>query len=485
MYLIDKPRFYTVLLLIAFSLFGTAFSQEWKPWTFETYDKWNPWEKVTEVERKEWNKKYDKKKLYGKTGMETDTSTQFLKAPDALKTEWPEGMEIAETPPSIEFAPVRGIDPMYFPEHNKSLWSNWAGVTVAPNGKFYFFEGDHRAERSHIYMWEYDPDTHDYKRVIDFAGLCGWNGRGVGDSKIHGEAGVMPDGTMWILTYWDPDPRPTMEQYYTWPGSHLITYDIHTGLAKDMGVLIPKCGWPEFRLDTERGILFAVGFRNEVLCYNVNEKRVTFCGYPPEGITWDNRCSLLDPETGLFWCRAADGSNRLISFNPEINLFTKYEETTSYRLRTYTDRRSEDGSFWISTKGSGHIFKFWPDTRRTELVTNQWNGQGYCPRVAMSGDGKYIYYMAGINYKDDNEEYRYQPVVQFNTQTHSRKVIAFVTDYYFNKYGYVMMIPFGMALSKDGGTLVINLNGAFKPRVQPFYGNPALMVVHIPKSERE
>ena len=38
----------------------------------------------------------------------------------------------------------------------------------------------------------------------------------------------------------------------------------------------------------------------------------------------------------------------------------------------------------------------------------------------------------------------------------------------------------GLALSPDGGTF----NGAFKPRVEPFYGNPALMVVHIPESER-
>ena len=47
-----------------------------------------------------------------------------------------------------------------------------------------------------------------------------------------------------------------------------------------------------------------------------------------------------------------------------------------------------------------------------------------------------------------------------------------------------MMIPFGMALSADGSTLVINLNGAFKPRRQPLYGNPAIMIIHIPERER-
>ena len=36
-----------------------------------------------------------------------------------------------------------------------------------------------------------------------------------------------------------------------------------------------------------------------------------------------------------------------------------------------------------------------------------------------------------------------------------------------------------MALSAVGSRLVINFNGAFKPRVQPLYGNPAIMVLHI------
>ena len=478
----------TVLLsLVVITLFlpDVTQCQEWKPWTFETYDKWNPWEKVTEEERRKWNKEYDRQQLYDKIGMAIDKSKKFLRAPDFLKADWPEGMEIATEQPTIEFAPVRGIDPMYFPEKNKSLWSNWAGVTLAPNGRFYFFEGDHRAENSHIYMWEYDPGAQDYRRVLDFSQLCGWGKRGVGDSKIHGDIGVMKDGTMVILTYWDPDPRPTLEQYAKWPGSHLVKYDTYSGRAKDMGVLIPKCGWPTYTLDSGRGILFAVGFRNEILCYDVNEERVTYSGYPPPGIVWDNRCALLDPETGLFWCRESGGEKRLLSFDPTTNLFTKYEESSQYRLRTYTKERSKDGSFWITTKGNGKLFKFWPDTRKTELVANQWVNSGYCPRIAMTQDGKYIYYMAGINFKDETSEYRYQPVVQFNTKTHKRKVIAFVTDYYFDKYGYVMMIPFGLEISRDGSTLVINLNGAFKPRVQPFYGNPALMVVRIPESERE
>jgi len=406
-----------------------------------------------------------------------------------MEPEWLEGVEIAETPPTIEFAPVRGIDPMYFPEDNKSLWSNWAGVTCAPNGRFYFAEGDHRAAGSHIYLWEYNPVAHDYKRVLDFAQLCGWEKQGVGDSKIHGDMGAMPDGTLWILTYWDPDPRPTPEQYDLWQGSHLVCYDTYTGRAKDMGIPLPKSGWPYYMLDPEHGNFFAVGFRGEILNYNVKEQRVTYAGYPPEGIKWGLRCTMLDPDTGWFWCASQSQPHNFISFDPATNVFTKYEETTpkdlgrnadnNSQIRAHSHKRSKGGFFWLNSQ-SGTLYKFWPDERRTEVVTCLWVDQTYVPRFAMSEDEKYIYYIPNLV-----QTYSYyQPVVQFNTETGKRKVIAFIADYYFKKYGFYNGGAHGLALSKDGGTLVINFNGAFKPRIEPFYGNPALMVVQIPESER-
>ncbi len=322
----SSPLSVMVLVMGIAALAPPAPAQEWKPWSFVTYDKWVPWEKVSEQQRRQWNEEYDRQGLYRKDGFVTDTSPEFLVIPEALKAGWPDGMTVAREAPVIDFAPVRGLDPAYFPEDNKSLWSNWAGVGRAPNGKFYFAEGDHRAKESHIYLFEYDPAARTVRKVVDFADLCGWKERGVGDSKIHGDLDIMPDGTLWILTYWDPDPKPTLEQYERWPGSHLVRFDTNTGRAEDLGVLIPKCGWPEFKVDARRGVFFAVGFRNEVLSYDVVKRKINWCGYPPAGITWDNRSSLHDPDTGLFWCVEAGGGGHLVSFDPATNTFMKYPE---------------------------------------------------------------------------------------------------------------------------------------------------------------
>ncbi len=446
------------------------------------------WEIVSEKQREKWNKEYDRQGLYTKEGMAVDCDEAFITIPENLDRKLLEGVSVAKTPPTIEFAPVRGIDPMYFPDNNRSLWSNWAGVTKAPNGCFYFAEGDHRGADSHVYLFEYNPEKQDYRRVVDFAELCGWKKRGVGDGKIHGDMGVMPDGKLWILTYWDPDPKPTEEQYDLWPGSHLVVYDTVKGTARDLGVPMPKAGWPYYTLDPERGIFFAVGFRGEILSYDIKNEKVRFADFPPDDIKWGLRCCLLDPETGLFWSSTMEKPHNFVSFNPVNNEFTVYDETTpndfgrtiNSVLRAHSHKRSPDGSFWCNSH-NGTLYKFWPDSRRTETVTCLWADHTYAPRITMTEDCRFIYYVPNLI---QSHSY-YQPVVQFDTKTHTRKVIAFIADYYFEKYGFYNGGTHGLKVSGDGSLLVINFNGAFKPKVEPFYGNPSLMVVRIPEEERK
>ncbi|MBA1341994.1 MAG: hypothetical protein C5S52_00090 [ANME-2 cluster archaeon] len=157
----------------------------------------------------------------------------------------------------------------------------------------------------------------------------------------------------------------------------------------------------------------------------------------------------------------------------------KYSDLNS-NLRAHSPSRSKDGSFWCNSM-SGTLYKFWPDDLRTETVSLLWTDHTYVPRFTASADGNFIYYIPNLL---QSHSY-YQPVMQFDTRSRKRKFIAFIADYYFDKYGFYNGGAHGIAVSSDGGTLVINFNGAFKPRVEPFYGNPALMVVRIPESERE
>ena len=81
----------------------------------------------------------------------------------------------------------------------------------------------------------------------------------------------------------------------------------------------------------------------------------------------------------------------------------------------------------------------------------------------------------------------YGPIVQYDVATGSKKVIAWLADYYYEKYGYWVGGTYGMEISNDGSFLVICMNGAFVTRDDENgspYGNPSLFVVHIPEEER-
>ncbi|MCE5250243.1 hypothetical protein LLG96_08485 [bacterium] len=443
----------------------------------------------TEEQRKAWNLEYDKKGLLHAAGMVTDTSEQFIRVPADMDSAWMGDVDIAQTPPTIGFAPVRGMKPLYFPNNTYGYWSDFGDVVQAPNGRFYFVVGDHRGRDGNCFAFEYDPVTRNYLLIIDFGRLCGWDIRGVGDGKMHGEMGAMPDGSLWILTYWDPMTWSTDEDYRKWPGSHLVRYDMFTGKAEDMGIPMPKAGWPYYTLDPERGNLCAVGFRGEILNYSVKERRVTYAGFPPEGITWWVRCMMLDPDTGMFWSCTPEPPHNFVSFDPSTNVFTKYGQTVPEDLgrnagktsviRAHSERRTREGFLWVNST-NGTLYKFWPDEVRTEVVTGLWADYTYVPRISLSGDDRYIYYVANTK----RTEYHYKPIIQFDTKTHRRKVLAFIADYYFDTYGYTFGSMHGSALSHDGSTFVMVFNGSFMPRDIGWQDTPSLVVLHIPESER-
>ena len=101
----------------------------------------------------------------------------------------------------------------------------------------------------------------------------------------------------------------------------------------------------------------------------------------------------------------------------------------------------------------------------------------------MSPKCRYLYYIAGSS-SDSGKEWGL-PVIQYDTVTDSKKVIAFLFDYYHDVYGYKAGGTFGIELSEEGSLLVIQTNGAFASLDGATFGHPAIFAVHIPESERE
>jgi hypothetical protein len=94
---------------------------------------------------------------------------------------------------------------------------------------------------------------------------------------------------------------------------------------------------------------------------------------------------------------------------------------------------------------------------------------------------RYLYYIPGAHGGAATDG---APVVQFDLQTRTRKVIAFLHPYVYENYGFIPEGTFGIALDNAGERLFITWNGKRHPDVRA-WEVCAAMVLHIPESERQ
>ncbi len=433
-----------------------------------------------EVKRRELNEKYDRLNIRRKTDFVIDRSDDFLKPPANLQGEF----DIAATPPEVRLQILPDMDPEYFSgDAYQAGWANWAKVVRGGDNRFFMAVGDHRGRGASINLYEYCHGKGQLKRVLDVSDTLGWHDDMYTDGKIHGRMGIMPDGTLWAATH--RGPQPTEEWYDAgYRGSWLFSYNIDTGEAQNWGVPLVVNELPEHTLDTERGIFLATGqLTCMMLSWDVNEKRVRYAGSPPNGWKWHPRSMLLDRETGFFWgIDYSEEPYRFLSFDPELNRFKRHDvavpgiDGPAQWPRGATVRPATDGWYYWATR-NGVLFRFRPDWENgpeVEKAGKTWGTGQDTVQLAICPQGRYIYYVPG-HYPS--------AVVQYDVKTGRRKALAFLQEYYFEKYGYWLGRSYGMEISEDGDFLVILENGTFEGRNR-VYGHPGLLVLEIPASER-
>ena len=101
-----------------------------------------------------------------------------------------------------------------------------------------------------------------------------------------------------------------------------------------------------------------------------------------------------------------------------------------------------------------------------------------------SPGGRYIYYCPGAH---GGGTYDGTPIVQYDTKTGTKKVIAFLSAFYYEKYGYTPGGTFSIKLDDKGEKLFILWNGAFADHDKSkgdVFGQCSITLVNIPESER-
>jgi len=275
-------------------------------------------------------------------------------------------------------------------------------------------------------------------------------------------------------------------------GSRLARYHTRTGRAEDLGIPVPGETYPMNGTDTRRGIFHGIGLLGGYIAYDLHTRRPLYQGRLPGDIRWSDRVTLIDPKTGC--CYGSDPDTRyIVKYDPRTNRFCRTEATIPESpitgreahpgIRTYARCRLRDGSFIAQTSG-GVMFKFFPDEQRTELIGLNWGDGCYCTAMALSRGGRYLYYTVGRH----NQVLKPgPPIVQFDTRTRQKKVLAFLHPYYRKKYGYVLGTSYSICLDAKDANLLITWNGHFpgSGNEEEWAGHPAFMCVEIPAGERK
>ena len=436
-----------------------------------------------------------------------DKTRKMLHPPETVAALREEKYTVASVPPQVEFAVIPAT-PHFFPEpiddHHRAMWSNWGQAAYyPPNGRFYCSIGDNGSYNAHLYIVEYDPAAKALRMSPEVNEVLGRSSADFGEGKIHGALDFLDGPNIWFCTYWSKYPEPKPEDWAKgYLGGHILTYNVETNEFVDYGVPMPGASWPSARIDPKRRMLYAAGYYHEFLAWDMDARRPVYAGRLPEGMQWSNRVMLIDDATGRLYTASNhpdDPQCNLIRYDPATNRFTLLEAPMPADeigedhqvtvMRASTSKRGPDGLFWGITS-NGQLFSFDPES---ETVTDRgygWPGEErYTASMERSPGGRYLYYCPGAHGHGCRDG---SPLVQYDTQTGAHKVLAFLSPYCMDKYGYVPSGTFSIRLDSKGERLFICWNGGFfdrdfalgKDRHSLFLHN-AVMLVHIPESERK
>ncbi len=475
---------------------------------------------AAEQKKKEVAERLDKAGLLYTGKVVVDEDAKMLEPMEHIKKFVGSDIVIAKTPPKVEFAVVP-VEPLFLgesPVKSKSSisnepgpWSNWSQANFdSRTGKFYSSVGDHGKYDAHILLVEYDPAAKKVKCLPEVNKVLGRTKNQFAEGKIHGwldfyKSKDIDKAHLWYCTYWAKYNEPDEEDYATgYDGGHVMSYDVMTGDIVDYGVPLKRASWPYHRVDTKRGIMYGVGMFGEFLAWDINKQETMWAGYLPTGMGWWERAILIDDVTGMVYTSnrdaAADPALHIIKYDPFKNRFFKLnchvpdETLTGNRggkpggptqMRAQTRTRGSDGLFWC-TSYNGLLFTFDPAKEETVSKGYNWPGeQRYTASMDRSPKGRYVYYLPGAHghgYSDGS------PVVQLDTRTGTKKVLAFMFPYFYDKYGYTPGGTFSIKLDDKGERLFVLWNGAFVEydpnKSSDTFGQCSVMVINIPAGER-
>jgi sialidase-1 len=396
----------------------------------------------------------------------TERSSEFLKPGPNLR----DGVEIARTPPTVDFA--------FYPEQNYpgNPWSHRSdGIVVGDI--YYSSSNDHLAPRGTAHLWEYDAAAKQFRLLCD-------------TTKFLESVNAFPE----TMNYRPGEMQSRIDlgsdgwlYYATDRGSPTVTDDAHGYLGEWVLRTHPRTR------ETEIVSTFPVA-KHTLPASVLDPQRMLYYGGTAPGKDSPNQkvqFFVLDVMARRVKLIADDGPTRTLIFSSstgrvfwEGKMYDPDTNTISPanvpHVRSAT-RETPQGIVYGTSETRADLWAFNVRTGELKQLGNAAVAkQEYIASIEADPSGRYLYYVPGAHggAADDGT-----PVVQFDLKTGQRKVLAFLHDLFWNKYDYALDGSFGSALDERGERLFISWDG-FRRGQPRGTESAAITVLHIPAEER-
>ncbi|MCA9247942.1 MAG: CRTAC1 family protein [Planctomycetales bacterium] len=411
----------------------------------------------------------------------SDKSDQFLARPDTIE----KNVTIARTAPVVEF--------LYYPGQNYPgrPWSNW-GDSCFADGKYYSAIGDHLAisQKSvgehgvgSARVFVYDPQQSSLRQLANTADVLQTKAGHYAPGKIHTRIDLGTDGCLYYATH-RGSPSATKSEYH-YRGDHVFRTNVETGQTKVVAEMpVPFHSIPCGTLDPDRLIFYggtAASVEHEddgirFFAYDVKNGRLLCTG--PNGPA---RYMMLARSTGRLYYVPGASDGPLMRFDPASANEPTPVEGVTMNVRAATDEVA--GKIYAVSKagkGEGAIIQEFDTATETmrRLGSANVGTQNYIASIDADPTGRFLYYVPGAHGGSPQDG---SAVVQFDTKTKRKKVIAFLEPFYTNQYGLTLKGTYATAIDAEGETLYVTWNVSRGTRAWDCCG---ITIIHIPSSER-
>ena len=412
-------------------------------------------------------------RLPGDAIVVTESSPEFLKPSGPLRP----GVVIAKTPPKIDFG--------YFPGQTYPArpWSNW-GDSLAISGKYYASIGDHLAPAGNAFLYEYDPERKTFRQLLDLKKLLHLPEGHYVPGKIHSRLDLGRDGWLYCSTHRGSTKVTTDQYHYT--GDWIVRVHPKTAQAEVVKrAPVARHCIPTSVFDPERLIFYGGtapgnGDPNNIrfFAYDVDQKKMIY-----EGPNGPPRALIFAASTGrVYWVPGSNVIGDLVRFDPQ-QPGPPQKVAEGIGLRAATAETPQGKVYTVSTGQGGQEATLFAFDTRLETVESLGpvavGKQSYITTIDADRSGRYLYYVPGAHGGAETDG---SPVVQYDTQTKARKVLAFLEPYFSRRYGCTLRGTYSVALDSSGQTLFITWNAN---RGSKSWDTCALTVIHIPDTERD